>query len=65
MAQVKDNTEDLGEYSARHPRRMASGMFIVGSLVGASIMAAKLRHDTHKETPLERFLDNLNSSFKN
>jgi hypothetical protein len=41
MADNQVNSEDMGKYAQKHPRRMASGMFLVGTAIGASLMAAK------------------------
>jgi hypothetical protein len=45
MAQSKENSEDMGTYARRHPRRMYSGMFLVGTALGAGMMAAKKNRD--------------------
>jgi len=39
-----DKPVDLGTYAVRHPRRMASGMLLVGTALGASLMAAKSKN---------------------
>jgi hypothetical protein len=48
--------QDMNSYAARHPRRMYSGMFLVGTALGASIMAAKKNHD---KSAVQKFMDQL------
>jgi hypothetical protein len=55
MANNKDESSSAS-YASRHPRRMYSGMFLVGTALGASLMAAKKNHD---KNPVQKFLDNL------
>ncbi|MBX4190642.1 hypothetical protein KW794_00990 [Candidatus Saccharibacteria bacterium] len=56
MAQNKTNSDDLGSYAAKHPRRMYSGLFLVGTALGASLMAARKNHD---KNALQKFMDQL------
>jgi hypothetical protein len=58
MADTKADkaAEDLGNYAAKHPRRMYSGMFIVGTALGASMMAAKKNRD---KNALQKFMDQI------
>jgi hypothetical protein len=48
--------DELSDYSARHPRRMWSGMFLVGTALGASLMAAKKNRD---RSAVQKFLDQI------
>jgi hypothetical protein len=57
MADNKANNQDMGTYARRHPRRMYSGMFIVGTALGASMMAAKKNRDRNV---LQKFMDQIN-----
>jgi len=50
------NGQNTGSYAIRHPRRMASGMLLVGTAIGASIMAAKKNRD---RSSLQKFMDNM------
>ena len=54
---AKDATNHLGDYAAKHPRRMYSGMFVVGTALGASMMAAKKNRD---KNALQKFMDQFN-----
>jgi hypothetical protein len=57
MAQTKaDKTDDMGNYAAKHPRRMYSGMLVLGTALGAGLMAAKKNRD---KNALQKFIDNL------
>jgi hypothetical protein len=57
MAQTKaDKTDDMGNYAAKHPRRMYSGMLALGTALGAGLMAAKKNRD---KNALQKFIDNL------
>ena len=47
--------EQLGKY-ARHPMRTAGTAFLIGTAVGASMMAGM--KDTHK-SPIEKIMDRL------
>jgi hypothetical protein len=51
-----DSDENLGVYAKRHPRRMWSGAFLVGTALGASMMAAKKNHD---KNALQKFMDQI------
>jgi hypothetical protein len=59
MAQSKPDkaADDVSSYAARHPRRMYSTMLMVGTALGASVMAAKKNHD---KNALQKFIDNIN-----
>lgn len=57
MADTKNNREDLGTYAKRHPRRMYSGLFLMGTALGASMMAAKKNRDRNV---LQKFMDQIN-----
>jgi len=48
-------TEDIGKY-ARHPRRTAGTAFLMGTAIGASIMAAKMQKD---KSSFQRFMDKI------
>lgn len=48
--------EHLNNYAVRHPRRMYGTMFMVGTAIGASLMAAKKNHD---KNALQKFLDQI------
>ena len=50
------NGQNMGSYATRHPGRMASGMLLVGTAIGASIMAAKKNRDP---SYLQKFMDNM------
>jgi hypothetical protein len=58
MAKAEDEStsEHLNNYAARHPRRMYSTMLMVGTALGASLMAAKKNHD---KSMVQKFLDQL------
>jgi hypothetical protein len=49
----------LGDYAAKHPRRMYSGMLALGTMIGAGMMAAKGRRDRDND-PIHKLLDKLN-----
>lgn len=57
---AKDKAENTGEhmsnYAARHPRRMYGTMFVFGTALGASMMAAKKNHD---KNALQKLLDQI------
>jgi hypothetical protein len=53
-----NKTSNLGDYAAKHPRRMYSGMLALGTVIGAGIMAAKSRHDYNND-PLHKLIDKL------
>lgn len=53
---LKDGAQDLGDYATRHPRRMATGMFALGTAIGAGMMAAKKNND---KNALQKFMDQL------
>lgn len=50
-----NKSEDLGKY-ARHPRRTAMGAFIIGSAIGASMMAAKKQRE---KNPIQKFMERM------
>ena len=58
MAEDKVNkaANNMGSYASRHPRRMYSGLFALGTAVGASVMAAKKNHD---KNALHKFMDQI------
>jgi hypothetical protein len=60
MANNKSDNKgvNLGEYAAKHPRRMYSGMMALGTAIGAGIMAAKSRRDQNND-PLHKLFDQL------
>lgn len=60
MANRKDNSNYLGDYAARHPRRMYTGMLAIGTMLGAGLMAAKGRRE-HENDPLHKLLDKLSN----
>jgi len=53
-----NKTSYLGDYAAKHPRRMYSGMLALGTMIGASIMAAKSQHDREND-PIHKLLEKL------
>jgi hypothetical protein len=51
---MPDNqNNDIGTY-AKHPMRSAAGSMMIGTVIGAGLMAAKMRRD---KTPAQKFLD--------
>jgi hypothetical protein len=53
---MADNqSEDIGKY-ARHPRRTAAGAMLIGSAIGAGMMAAKKQR---AKTPMQKFIDKM------
>jgi hypothetical protein len=55
-----NQSDDIGRF-ARHPLRTMGAAFLVGSTMGAGMMAAK----KHREkTPAQKFLDRLNSGMQ-
>lgn len=56
MAQSRENNEDTGTYARRHPRRIYSGMFLVGTALGAGMMAAKKNRD---RSTLQKLMDQI------
>lgn len=48
--------EDMNNYAAKHPRRMYTGMFALGTALGASVMAAKKSRD---KNALQKFMDQI------
>jgi hypothetical protein len=56
MADTNANSEDMNNYARKHPRRMYSGMFLVGTAIGASLMAAK---KNHYKNAVQKFLENI------
>lgn len=57
MADNNSNNETSASYAQRHPRRMASGMLLVGTALGASLMAAKKNRD---RSTLQKLMDQIN-----
>jgi hypothetical protein len=53
---AEDAKENLNNYASRHPRRMWSSMFLMGTALGATIMAAKKNHD---KNAFQRFMDQI------
>lgn len=53
---AKDTTNHLSDYATKHPRRMYSSMFIVGTALGAGMMAAKKNRD---KNALQKFMDQI------
>jgi uncharacterized membrane protein YidH (DUF202 family) len=51
-----DQSEDIGKY-ARHPRRTAGGAMLIGTAVGAGMMAAKNRRN---KSMMQKFMDRMN-----
>lgn len=49
--------EDLNSYAVKHPRRMYTGMLALGTVLGASLMAAKKNSE---KSPIQKFLDQIN-----
>jgi hypothetical protein len=56
MADNKVNSEEMNSYARKHPRRMYSGMFIMGTALGASLMAAKKSRDRNA---LQKLMDQI------
>jgi hypothetical protein len=56
MADNKLDSDEMGTYAQKHPRRMASGMFLVGTAIGASLMAAKRNRD---RSTLQKFMNQI------
>jgi hypothetical protein len=52
------NSGYLGDYAAKHPRRMYTGMLALGTMLGAGVMAAKTRRDREND-PMHKLLDKL------
>lgn len=53
-----NNSQYLGDYASKHPRRMYTGMLAIGTMIGAGLMAAKSRLDQEND-PLHKLLDKL------
>lgn len=53
---ARDAAQNMGNYASRHPRRMASGMFLIGTAIGASLMATKKNRDRNA---VQKFLDQI------
>jgi hypothetical protein len=60
MANNQD--EPMDKYSKRHPARIASSAFMVGTALGAGLMAAK--HQRNKSS-VQKLMDRLNSKMPN
>jgi hypothetical protein len=57
MANNQSKTDDLRSYASKHPRRMNGGSMLIGTILGATLVAVK----THKnKTPVQKFMDHLN-----
>jgi hypothetical protein len=58
MAKSKTDkaADNMSDYATRHLRRMYSGLFALGTALGAGMMAAKKNHD---KNALQRFIDNI------
>jgi len=50
------NQPDNSSYSQRHPRRMMGGAMLLGTALGATLMAAKKNRD---KNAVQKFLDQL------
>lgn len=48
--------DEMGNYATKHPRRMYSGLFLMGTAVGASLMAAKKSRD---RSALQKLMDQI------
>jgi hypothetical protein len=57
MADKKIGNEETDNYARKHPRRMYSGLFLVGTALGASMMAAKKNRD---RSALQKLMDQIN-----
>jgi hypothetical protein len=57
MADKKMGNEEMDTYAKKHPRRMYSGLFLVGTALGASMMAAKKNRD---RSALQKLMDQIN-----
>ena len=53
---AEETAQNMSDYATRHPRRMWSGAFLVGTALGATLMAAKKSHD---KNAVQKFLDSL------
>jgi hypothetical protein len=51
-----DATQHMNNYASRHPRRIWSGALLVGTALGASLMAAKKNRD---KNALQKFVDQI------
>lgn len=49
------NNDDIGKY-ARHPRRTAGSAFLIGTALGASVMAVK---KSHEKNALQKLIDQI------
>jgi hypothetical protein len=49
--------DDIGRY-ARHPLRTAGSAFLVGTAIGAGLVASKARRE-HNKNPLKKFMDQV------
>jgi hypothetical protein len=58
MADTKaeEKAEEMNNYAAKHPRRMYSSLFMLGTAIGAGLMAAKKNHD---KNALQKFIDQI------
>lgn len=55
MADNQNTNEDIGKY-ARHPRRTAGTAFLMGTAIGAALMAMKQKRDkSFFEKIIDRF----------
>jgi hypothetical protein len=48
--------QDMGNYASKHPRRMYGGMLMLGTAIGATMMAAKKNRD---KNALQKFMDQI------
>lgn len=48
--------DETSNYAARHPRRMYGSFLALGTVLGASMMAAKKNHD---KNALQKFMDQI------
>jgi hypothetical protein len=53
---TEDRGADLRNYASRHPKRMNGGAMLVGTALGAGLMAAK---QMRAKTPVQKFMDRL------
>lgn len=48
--------QEVNGYAARHPRRMYGSMLMLGTALGAGLMAAKKNHD---KNALQKLMDQI------
>jgi hypothetical protein len=63
MADNQNDSKEEGprSYASRHPMRMHAGSAMVGTAIGAGLMAAKIRRE---KTPMQKFFDRMNHMSK-